>query len=141
MCLTGMVLVSEVCVWGLVEDTYIPLLIEELSCKLLSSHMHETLHQSTHSSPHGTMHDLQKQHTNLRDAEPAVWPHPLTFEPFGIDLFDEVGVDVSCYELGLGDDVPQHWDVVVDTCGRGRAHAVSAIIIAVCMFAWTNHLH
>ena len=78
------------------------------------------LHQSTHSSPHGTTHDLQKQHTNFRDAEPAVWPHPLTFEPFGVDLFDEVGVDVSCYELGLGDDVPQHWDVVVDTCGRRR---------------------
>ena len=76
------------------------------------------LHQSTHSSPHGTTHDLQKQHTNFRDAEPAVWPHPLTFEPFGVDLFDEVGVDVSCYELGLGDDVPQHWDVVVDTCGE-----------------------
>ena len=37
---------------------------------------------------------------------------PLTFEPFGVDFFDEVGVDVSCYELGLGDDVPQHWDVV-----------------------------
>ena len=55
---------------------------------------------------------------NFRDAEPAVCPHPLTFEPFGIDLFDEVGVDVSCYELGLGDDVPQHWDVVVDTCGE-----------------------
>ena len=47
-----------------------------------------------------------------------MWPHPLTFEPFGVDLFDEVGVDVSCYELGLGDDVPQHWDVVVDTCGE-----------------------
>ena len=77
------------------------------------------LHQSTHSSPHGTTHDLQKQHTNFRDAEPAVWPHPLTFEPFGVDLFDEVGVDVSCYELGLGDDVPQHWDVVVDTWEEG----------------------
>ena len=48
-----------------------------------------------------------------------LWPHPLTFEPFGLDLFDEVGVDVSCYELGLGDDVPQDWDVVVDTCGEG----------------------
>ena len=47
-----------------------------------------------------------------------MWPHPLTFEPFGVDLFDEVGVDVSCYELGLGEDVPQHWDVVVDTCGE-----------------------
>ena len=22
------------------------------------------------------------------------------------------------YELGLGDDVPQHWDVVIDTCGE-----------------------
>ena len=55
-----------------------------------------------------------------------MWLHPLTFEPFGVDLFDEVGVDVSCYELGLGDDVPQHWDVVVDTWGRG-AHAVLAI--------------
>ena len=28
-----------------------------------------------------------------------LWPHPLTFEPFGEDLFDEVG-----------DDVPQHWE-------------------------------
>ena len=48
----------------------------------------------------------------------AVWPHPLTFEPFGVDLFDEVGVDVSCYELGLGDDVLRHRDVVIDTCGE-----------------------
>ena len=67
-----------------------------------------------------TQHTICRNNTNFRDAEPAVWPHPLTFEPFGVDLFDEVGVDVSCYELGLGDDVPQHWDVVVDTCGRGR---------------------
>ena len=78
-----------------VGGRHTPLLIEELSRKLFLSHMHETHHQSTHSSPHGTTHDLQKQHTNFRDPEPAVWPHPLTFEPFGIDLFDEVGVDVS----------------------------------------------
>lgn len=49
---------------------------------------------------------------------PAVWLHPLTFEPIGVDLLDEVGVDVSGYEPGLCDDVPQHWDVVVDTWGR-----------------------
>ena len=49
---------------------------------------------------------------------PAVWLHPLTFEPIGVDLLDEVGVDVSSYEPGLSDDVPQHRDVVVDTWGR-----------------------
>ena len=56
------------------------------------------LHQSTHSSPHGTTHDLQN---NRHNAELAVWPHLLTFEPFGVDLFDEVGIEVSYYELGL----------------------------------------
>ena len=59
-------------------------------------------------NPYISIVNLQKQHTNFRDAEPVVWPHSLTFEPFGVDFFDEVGVDVSCYELGLGDDVPQH---------------------------------
>ena len=40
MCLTGMVLVSKGCVG--VGGGHTPILIEELSCKLLSSHMHET---------------------------------------------------------------------------------------------------
>ena len=54
---------------------------------------------------------------------PAAWFHPLTltFEPVGVDLLDEVGVDVSGYEFGLCDDVPQYRDVVVDTWGgRGE---------------------
>ena len=50
--------------------------------------------------------------------QPAVWLHLLTFEPIGVDLLDEVGVDVSSNEPGLCDDVPQHRDVVVDTWGR-----------------------
>ena len=95
------------------------LLIEELSCKLLSSHMHETCCTNQLIPLLTGQHMICRNNTNFRDTEPAVWPHPLTFEPFGVDLFDEVGVDVSCYELGLGDDVPQHWDVVVHTWEEG----------------------
>ena len=100
-----------------------PLLIEELSCKLLSSHMHETrctnqlipLLTGQHTICRNNTQTLEMQHQLCAPPPP---PPPLTFEPFGVDLFDEVGVDVSCYELGLGDDVPQHWDIVVDTWGE-----------------------
>ena len=56
----GLVAVSEEYVGG--KTIHTPLLIEELSCKLLSSHMHETCctNQLTHSSPHETTHDLQE---------------------------------------------------------------------------------
>ena len=45
-----------------------PLLIEELSCKLLSSHMHETC------CTNQLILLLMGQHTNFTDAEPAVAP-------------------------------------------------------------------
>ena len=90
----GMVLVSEVCVWGLVMED-IPLLIEELSCKLLSSHMHETCCTNQLIPLLTGQHTICRNNTQTLEMQNQLWPHPLTFEPFGVDLFDEVGVDVS----------------------------------------------
>ena len=64
----------------------------------------------------------------------------LTFEPFRVDLFDEVGVNVSRDEPRLSDDVTQYRDVVIYTwyqwnqqLSESREHAMSKYMYAHCM--------
>ena len=41
-----------------------------------------------------------------------------TFKPLGIDVFDEVGCDVTGYKCWLGNDVSQNRDVVIHSCNN-----------------------
>ena len=43
-----------------------------------------------------------------------------TLEPFGINLLDEAGGDVSFNEPGLSDDVTKHGDIVINPCSQNN---------------------
>ena len=59
---------------GGVSGRHTPLLIEKLSCKLLSSHMHETRCTNQLIPLLTGQHTISRNNTNFRDAEPAVCP-------------------------------------------------------------------
>lgn len=53
------------------------------------------------------------------------YEHCLTFEPLGVDLFDEASVNISRNKLWLSNNVSQDRDVVVDPWkGEGRGGKV-----------------